>query len=558
MVAALACGSAAAAQGPAPQTWQAFLQQYVDEYLAAHPDFAAVQGRHEFDGRLPDWSAAGLAAEERRLVQARARATAFADAALKPQERFERGYLLARIDGDLFWLRDAQMPYRNPAYYTGSLDPTVYLTRPYAALPVRMKAFIGYARAIPAAARQIRANLRTPLPRTFITLAYNSFHGYEGFFRKDVPGIFASVADPELQRQLADAIEPAAQAMQSLADWMTAEKVHATEDFALGPRAYADMLWSTERVDTPLAQLQDVARRDLERNHAALVAACAAYLPGAGVQACADKVNADKPQGGPVEGARAQLAGLRQFILDKNLVSIPGPEQALVAEAPPYQRWNFAYIDIAGPYDKGMPSIYNIAPPDPTWPAAEQQAYTPGKSMLLFTSAHEVWPGHFLQFLHANRSPSLFGQIFVGYAYAEGWAHYGEEMMWDAGLGDGAPDVHIGQLIEALLRNVRFVCSIGLHTQNMSVAECEALFRDKAHADAGNAHQQAERGTFDPAYLNYTLGKLMIRKLREDWTATRGGRKAWRDFHDAFLSYGGPPIPLVREQMMGKTGGALF
>lgn len=543
---------------PAAPAWSAFQQQFIEDTFAAHPDFAAVEGRHEFDGHLPDWSAAGLAAEQQRLERARVRAAAYPDAALTARERFERDYLLARVDGDLFWLREARMPFRNPAYYTGSLDPTVYLTRPYAPLPVRMKAFIGYLHAIPAAARQIRANLAMPLPRTFITLGYNSFHGYADFFRKDAPGVFATVADPGLQQQLKEAIEPAAQAMAGLADWMSAEKARATENFALGPRAYADMLWATERVDTPLEQLRAVAARDLARNRAALVAACAAYLPGAGLQACVDKVNADKTPGGAVEGARSQLAGLRQFILDKGIVTIPGDEQALVAEAPPYQRWNFAYIDIAGPYDKGMPSVYNIAPPDPAWPKAEQDAYTPGRTSLLFTSVHEVWPGHFLQFLHANRSRSLFGQIFVGYAFAEGWAHYTEEMMWDAGLGAGAPDVHIGQLLEALMRNVRFTCSLGLHTGDMTVAQCETMFREQALTDPGNARQQAERGTFDPAYLNYTLGKLMIGKLREDWTASHGGRKAWREFHDAFLAYGGPPIPLVRAQMMGKAGGDLF
>jgi uncharacterized protein (DUF885 family) len=177
----------------------------------------------------------------------------------------------------------------------------------------------------------------------------------------------------------------------------------------------------------------------------------------------------------------------------------------------------------------------------------------------MFTSAHEVWPGHFLQFLHANRAPSKFGQVFVGYAYAEGWAHYTEEMMWEAGLGEGSPEMHIGQLQAALLRDARFLSAIGLHTKGMTVAQSEKLFQQWAFADAGSADQQARRGTFDPAYLNYTMGKLMIRKLRADWTATRGGRAAWHDFHDAFLQYGGPPIPLVRRAMLGDADqGSLF
>ncbi|MEO8743137.1 MAG: DUF885 family protein, partial [Lysobacteraceae bacterium] len=174
----------------------------------------------------------------------------------------------------------------------------------------------------------------------------------------------------------------------------------------------------------------------------------------------------------------------------------------------------------------------------------------PGKDVLLFTSSHEVFPGHFVQFLHANRSDWIFGRLFVGYAYAEGWAHYCEEMMFDAGLEGATPEVHIGQLSEALLRDVRFISAIGMHTEGMTVAESDKMFREKAFQDPGNAMQQAARGTYDPAYLNYTLGKLMIMQLREDWTASRGGRSAWKAFHDQFLSYGGPPIPLVRAEMM--------
>jgi uncharacterized protein (DUF885 family) len=179
---------------------------------------------------------------------------------------------------------------------------------------------------------------------------------------------------------------------------------------------------------------------------------------------------------------------------------------------------------------------------------------------------HEVWPGHFLQFLHSNANPSKLEALWVGYAYAEGWAHYCEEMMIEKGLAKGDPEKHIGQLIDALLRDVRLLSSIGLHTHGMTVEQSEKMFREQAFQDPGNARQQAARGTYDPAYLNYTLGKLMIRKLRTDWIAKHSAAGAaapaddqalWHDFHDQFLSYGGPPIPLLRKEMLGEEGSLL-
>jgi hypothetical protein len=272
-------------------------------------------------------------------------------------------------------------------------------------------------------------------------------------------------------------------------------------------------------------------------------------------------MSANKPKGGAVEGARALLKDAKAFIVEKDIVTIPGTEEALVAESPPYNRGNFAYITIPGPYEKGVPSVYNISPPDPKWTLKERQAYIPGLARLTFVSAHEVWPGHFLQFLHANRNPSKIAALFVGYAYAEGWAHYCEELMWEEGYGNGSAEIHIGQLTDALLRDVRFLSSIGMHTHGMTLAQSEKMFLESAYQDPGSARQQAARGAYDPAYLNYTLGKLMIRKLRADWVAqkTSGDAKAepmkdWKAFHDAFLSYGGPPIPLVRKAMVGDTG----
>ena len=547
------------ARPAARQNWPRFLQSFIDGEFRANPAFAVTQGRHEYDGQLPDWSATGLHNERMRLRSAIAAAQTFSPRSLTAEQRFERDYLIAHARGELFWLDVADQPHTNPAYYMNNgLDPSVYATRPYAPPATRLRAYITYLRAIPRAARQIRANLRAPLPISFIDYGKSAFGGFADYYVHDGLAAFAEVHDQRLQADLRVAAHGAAQAMQGLADWLESQRRSATTNFQLGAARFAQMIRDTEMVDTPLPQLEAIGRADLERNRQALVAACAQFAPGASVPDCMARMSANKPEGGPVAGARRQLAGLRSFIEQHDLVSIPGTEQAHVEEAPPYNRQNSAYIDIPGPFEHGLPSVYYIAPPDPSWAPAVQAAFIPGEADLLFTTVHEVWPGHFLNFLHSNRSPFLFGRVFVGYAFAEGWAHYAEEMMWDAGLGNGDPETHIGQLSNALLRDCRFLSAIGMHTGRMTQEESFRMFREQCYQDEGNARQQAARGTYDPAYLNYTMGKLMMRRLRDDWIRTRGGRRAWKAFHDRFLSYGGPPIPLVRAQMMGGPARAVF
>jgi uncharacterized protein (DUF885 family) len=548
-----------AARHPAQAPWPAFLAAYIDQSFRASPAFAVSQGRHEYDGQLPDWSETGLQTEISRLRSAIAAAEAYDPRRLTAEQRFERDYLIARARGDLFWIAVADQPHTNPAYYMNNgLDPSVYVTRPYAPAPTRLRAFITYLRAIPKATQQIRGNLRTPLPLSFIDYGKSAFGGFAEYYTGDGTRAFAEVHDAALQNDLRAAARDASRAMQGLADWLETQRRTATTDFALGPQRFAQMIRDTEMVDVPLDQLERIGRADLQRNQRALAAACAQYAPGAAIAACMERMSANKPAGGPVAAARSQLAGLRAFITSHDLVSIPGTEQAQVEEAPPYNRQNSAYIDIPGPYEHGLPSVYYIAPPDPSWTPEVQAGFIPGQADLLFTSVHEVWPGHFLNFLHSNRSPFTFGRVFVGYAFAEGWAHYAEEMMWDAGLGNGDPETHIGQLSNALLRDCRFLSAIGMHTGRLTQEQSRAMFREQCYQDEGNARQQAARGTYDPAYLNYTMGKLMIRRLRDDWVRTHGGRRGWKAFHDRFLSYGGPPIPLVRAQMMGGSPRAVF
>jgi uncharacterized protein (DUF885 family) len=560
--------AAGAPKGPSPasQQWDKLTASFIQSYFDAQPFFAAQSGRHEYDGQLPDLSNHGIRREIARLHDQRDQIAAVDPQTLQPRERFDREYLLAVVDRDLFWTEKAKFPFTNPNWYIDKLDPDMYLNRNYAPLDVRLKAYIKYARGIPKMVNDIKANLQLPLPKTYLELGIAQFGGLATFYTKDVAATFASVSDPDLQKQLSDADTAAAQAMDALKQTLEEARKTANDKFALGPDLYAQMVAQTEGVKLPVDQIEAAGRADLDRNTAALKAECATFAPKESVQQCVAKMSAHKPKDGPVAAAREQLVMLKEFIVKNNVVSIPSNEEAMVAEAPVYNRSNSAFIQVPGPFDHGVASVYNIAPPDPKWSKAEQAAYIPGEATLLSTSVHEVWPGHFLQFLHSNADPSKLEALWVGYAFAEGWAHYCEEMMIEKGLAKGDPERHIGQLIDALLRDVRLLSSIGLHTHAMTVAQSEKMFREQAYQDPGNARQQAARGTYDPAYLNYTLGKLMIRKLRSDWIAKHPGagsappaddQALWHDFHDQFLSYGGPPIPLLRKEMLGEEGSLL-
>lgn len=542
--------------------WGAYLSGFLDGYFPINPTFAVYQGKHEFDGQLPDWSEAGLAQMIAFRKSAIANAQAIDPADMSAAEQFERDYLVSVMEGELFWLETADWPHKNPDFYVYPLDPNVYIARPYADAEARMRAFIAYANNVPAAAAQIRANLKLPLPETYLKYGQAGFGGFADYFTGDAKAAFADVKDTELHQQFDIAAAAAAAAMKDLAGYIGSVPATAS-GYALGAEKFAAMVSKTEGVDISLDELEAIGRADLKRNQDALAEACATFAPRASMVDCMAKMAANKPDNGPVQEARDQLPPLRAFLVEKNLVSIPGTEVALVEESPPYNRQNSAYIDIPGPYETGLPSVYYISPPDPSWDEATQAAYIPGKMDLLGTSIHEVWPGHFLNFLHANRAESIFGKLFVGYAFAEGWAHYTEEMMVEAGLHEGDPETKIGQLTNALLRNCRYLSAIGLHARGMTVKQSFDMFRNECYQDVGNATQQAARGTYDPAYLNYTMGKLMIRKLREDWTNANfakqktlenGSTAGWKEFHDEFLSYGGPPIPMVRKAMMNETG----
>ena len=545
-------GADPAARAAPARAWERFTDEFIKRHFEAAPTAGVWAGRHEYDGQLPDVGvqAIGRRAAMLRGYASRAREEFPADS-LADGEKLEREHLVAAIDGMLFGVEVAGYHRRNPAWYAGTISPSVYVSRNYASRAVRLKALTAYLRNLPAYLRQMRANLQPPFPRPFVRSALVRFGGLATHLGDEVPALFAGVEDAALQGAFAEALGPAVAALRDVEAWLGEQLPESSGDFALGEERYRELLWRRYRIDLHWKALKAVAEADLQRNLELLRQACLSHDREIAAGDCAAQVREDKPAAGAVARANEQLPELRAFLMEADLVGIPGEEVAFVAEAPAYRRTNSAYIEIPGPYEQGLPAIYYIAGPDPEWPPEVQRQYVPGEADLLNTSVHEVWPGHFLHSLYNRRSANKVGKVLRNGMLSEGWAHYAEELMQEAGLGEGRPLVRVGQILDALMRDVRFLSSIGLHVEGMSVDTSRRMFAELAHLDPGNAEQQALRGTYDPGYFAYTVGKLIIRKMREDWTAPRGGRAAWREFHETLLSHGSAPLPVLRKAMMG-------
>ena len=549
------CGSEVAVEEPAaaPEpAWEEFTDEFFNRHFDAWPTAAVWAGLHEYDGALQDVSAEAIQQRAGMLSEYAHRAVEeFSADTLTAVEEIERQQLVSAIEGMLFDVEVAEYHLSNPAWYAGPLSPSVYVSREYAPKAERLAALTAHLQEFPEYIAQMRGTLQPPFPRPFVRTSLVRFGGLASHLQDDAPGLFADVKDPDLQSAFAEAVGPAVTALRDTVAWLELELENATDEFALGEERYRELLWRAYRIDLDWQTLKEVAETDLARNLELLQTTCELVDLEITVADCAARVRDDKPEAGAVARANEQLPELKEFMIGADIVGIPGDETAFVAEAPAYRRTNSAYIEIPGPYEQGLPSIYYIAGPDPEWPEETRLQYVPGEADLLNTSVHEVWPGHFLHFLYIARSDNHVGKLLRNSMLNEGWAHYAEELMQEAGLGDDRPLVRVGQILDALMRDVRFLSSIGLHIEGMSVETSQRMFAELAYLDPGNAEQQALRGTYDPHYFIYTLGKLIIRKMREDWTAQRGGRAAWKEFHEELLYLGSAPLPVLREAMMG-------
>ncbi|CAN5864299.1 DUF885 domain-containing protein [soil metagenome] len=519
------------------------------------PADAVSLGLHKFDGELPDRTPAALAEQQALLEHDRDALLRFDTKEMTPLQHDERDVLISEIKNRLFELVDQDAYRTNPMSYSGAIDLASYIIRDYAPAFTRAAAVIKLCNGLPAYLAQARINLTLPMPRPWIDTALLQTRGLLEFADQDVRQTFGTITVPLAnQAEIDPALDTCKSALGEHVAWLEKQQPQGTQSFRLGTPKFLKMLADTQGIELDLGRLQAIAEADLRRNLAAIDEAAKAIDPTKSTAEVVALMANDRAAPSEVLAlATTQTKQLRQFILDNQLVSIPGTEDAIVKESPPFQRWNSAFMDGPGVFETTpLPSYYYISPPDPKWPAAEQAAYVPPRADLLFITIHEVYPGHYLHHLHIKANPSKILQAFRTYSTSEGWAHYTEEMMFEAGIGGQTPQLRIGMLKEALLRNVRFVVTLGLHTGTLTVEDATKLFAEKGFVDAGNARQQAVRGTFDPMYLAYTLGKLMIRNLRADWMKLHPGATL-REFHDAFLSHGSAPIPVIRRAMLGPS-----
>lgn len=558
-----ACGSSPkkSAAGTGDPAFQSLVTDIVDEYYRENPTTATYLGIHAYDDRLEDLSATAIMANVAKAKAFRQKLDAIDPATLTLDARLDREFLQHQMDATVLQLDVVRNWEKNADSYPGAATNSVYtiMKRNFAPAAERLKLVIAREKQMPGLLAEARKNLKNP-PKIFTQIAIEQIDGNQGFFKKDLPLAFADVTDPALLKEFKASNDAVIAALGKYKAWLTKELLTQSKgDYALGADTYAKLLMANEMIDMPLDQLLKVAEDDRKKNEDALVATAKLIDPKKTVQQALMQIEAQHPEPGALlKVTQDALDSLRQFIVTKKIVDIPVSAPAHVQETPPFMRsTTSASMDTPGPFEaKATEAYYNMTLPDPRWSKAEQvdymrQWYYPAISNV---SVHEVYPGHYLQFLYAKNFPTLTRKVFGATTNIEGWAHYAEQMMIDEGFHATEPAYRMAQLQDALLRDVRFIVGIKMHTQGMTVEQAKQRFETDGHQPAAIALSEAKRGAGDPLYGYYTMGKLAILKLREDYRRKKGAAFSLQDFHDTFIQIGPLPLPLVREKMLGGQG----
>ncbi len=523
----------------------------VDHLFVLSPASAVSSGIHEYDGRLPDlrreatdlWASAA----DKLLRQVRDLPLE----SLSAGSRYDRMLLEMGLESALFDLRDSRDFDVNPMVHVGGLSLTPYTVRPYATLEIRIEAMHRQLGGVPLALSRGLDRLEPAVPAPFVRLAIGIARGLEANYRGVEP-LVRSFSDASFER-IREVRDPAIDAVRSFAERLEQEWLpRATQDYALGEEKFQRLLWVRERVRVPIEDILKAGRADLVHNQSRLQAIAKAANPPTDGPGLLQRAAATHPTAAElIDRARVFVEEMKLFVREKELASIPEPAVCRVEETPPDHRGlSTASMNGPGPFETaGQEGMYFVTPADPTWSAETQDQWLRSfnDSVLRNVTAHEVYPGHFLQFLHLRRSTGgLARKVILSGAFIEGWAHYAEQVVVEQGLGAGAPEAEAAQLYDALLRDCRLISAIGLHTQGMTVAQSTELFEREGLCEPIVAQREAGRGTYDPVYFGYTLGKLAILDARHRHLQSQFGGSL-RAFHDRLLSYGAPPVGFLDE-----------
>ncbi|MBU6399761.1 MAG: DUF885 family protein [Verrucomicrobia bacterium] len=542
---------------------------YLDGYLAWRPQLGTGLGLHQYDGKITDYSHASLDAELARLKSFDRQLAALDPRTLSRPAFYDYRLLQNSIRREIFGFEQMQSYTRNPMTYAGAIDVSIYIKRNFAPLEDRVRSVIAILGQAPNIMAAARANLVESLPRPQIETAIDVATGAADFLAHDVVKGLKDLQDATLRTRFDTANRRAIAELREFVTWLKQEKLpKANEDYALGRDQYAQLLRYGEMLTLTPEQLLAIGRRELAHEQHVFAATAKLLDPARPAIEVFKAIQQDHPtEQGLIPDTRKDLEAIRQFVIDHRIVTLPSNVRARIEETPQFMRaTSFASMDTPGPFEtKATEAYYYVTPVEPDWPPQQKEQWLTAFNYYTtdIVSIHEAYPGHYVQFLCLNASPATrLEKIFTSYAFVEGWAHYCEQMMVDQGFGASASPTptrderlraakyRLAQSDEALLRLCRLCVSIQMHCQGMTVAQATRFFQDNCYYQEKPAHAEAMRGTFDPEYLYYTVGKLEILKLRADYQRQEGAAFSLEKFHDEFLRHGAPPVRLLRECLL--------
>jgi len=564
----LPCVSNFASQ-TADAEYEAVAEEYIKGYFASHPLQGTALGLHEYDGKITDYSRLALDAELSRLRRFDDRLTKFDPSKLSPRQSFDLKILQTAIKKELFQIQDMSVFERNPMVYARAADVNVYVQRNFAPLEDRVRSLTAIESQVPNILIAARTNLNDVLPKPYVELAIQIAKGSSDFLKKNLVEAIAALKDERIRAEFLDSNRKAANALADYAAWLEREKLpKASSDFALGEEKYRRLLAQTELVDLPPDKILEIGMEQLKAEQEAFADAAKKIDPNKPAIEVFKQIQSEHPTPeNLIPDVGKDLDKIRKYVSSHHLVTIPSDVRPRVKETPQYSRaTSFASMDTPGPFERrATEAYYYVTPTESDWPEKQKEEWLTAFNYYTsdIVSIHEAYPGHYVQFLRLNASPaSRVEKIFGSYAFVEGWAHYCEKMMIDEGYGTAggttpteedtkrAAKYRMAQADEALLRLCRLCVSIKMHTQNMSIDEATKFFQENCYYEEKPARSEAMRGTFDPGYLNYTLGKLQILKLRDDYKAQQGDEFSLQKFHNELLNHGMPAVRLLREIML--------